>query len=363
MKHRFLVLDMFRGIFASLVVFYHMSAFSDTPILNNDFIRNSDMFVDFFFVLSGFVICYSYQQIDSTANLKLFLKKRLMRLYPLHLIMLLAFLGIEGIKLVLQNHVQINNSLDNSIITFFSSLFLINSIKLPGVHDIGWNMVSWSISAELISYVVFSITCFYLSLKNKNLLKPITYVVIALVAFLLLYVFTNNIKLDYTYDFGFLRGMIGFFLGAFCFYCFSASYTKLSVLKSTYFTIAEVIMVGIIIMAIINGRQFKEFGAIYEAIFFLSIMVFSFEKGLLSQWLTGVKPLKNLGKFSYSIYMVHTLFISLFNVIFIRLLKLPTTAYSFLFIINFIVIYIVASWTYKHIEMRFQLKSANRKVD
>ena len=95
MKDRFEVLDIFRGIFSAMVVFFHMSFFSATPVLNNNFIYNSDLFVDFFFVLSGFVIAYSYRQINTYRHLKVFLKKRVSRLYPLHLVMLLIFVVIE----------------------------------------------------------------------------------------------------------------------------------------------------------------------------------------------------------------------------------------------------------------------------
>lgn len=41
MKERFAVLD---GIFSSLVVLFHLSAFSVTPILNNEFFYNSDLY-------------------------------------------------------------------------------------------------------------------------------------------------------------------------------------------------------------------------------------------------------------------------------------------------------------------------------
>src|SRR5215217_6372057 len=109
MKERFEVLDIFRGIFSSLVVFFHMSTFSDTPVINNQFILNSDLFVDFFFVLSGFVIAYSYQTISTGEELNRFYKKRLFRLYPLHLIVLLAFVAIEVAKHFAAPYVQVNN--------------------------------------------------------------------------------------------------------------------------------------------------------------------------------------------------------------------------------------------------------------
>ncbi|RZL61606.1 MAG: acyltransferase, partial [Pedobacter sp.] len=186
-KHRFVILDIFRGIFASFVVFYHMSAFSNTAILNNKFITHADVFVDFFFVLSGFVVCYSYQTINSAKELKTFLFKRIRRLYPLHLVLLLLFLFLELTKLVLYRYVAINNTLDNSTITFFTSLFLVNSIKFPGVNDLSWNMVSWSISAELISYIVFAFSCFFVAKLKLERFKIFFYAILSLVPFLVLY--------------------------------------------------------------------------------------------------------------------------------------------------------------------------------
>ncbi|WP_231427165.1 acyltransferase [Pedobacter sp. Leaf250] len=358
-KHRFLVLDMFRGIFASLVVFYHMSAFSNTPVLNNDFIKNADMFVDFFFVLSGFVICYSYQEINSSTALKSFLFKRIARIYPLHLFMLLLFLAVEGIKFVLVNHVKINNSLDNSITTFFSSLFLINSVKLPNVRDIGWNMVSWSISAELISYVVFGIVCLFIKVKMG--IKPTIYLIVALLSALLIYLITGKSKLDYTYDYGFLRGLTGFFIGAFCLYCFKYLHSRYLNLNRSLFNVLEITVLLLIAISIALGDYLKLIGFIYELVFFVSILVFSFEMGWISKVFSRIEIFQKLGKYSYSIYMVHTLFISIFNVIFIRIFKLPETSYWYLFALNFIVIYYAAQWTYKNIEMRFQYRSKKVK--
>ncbi len=57
--------------------------------------------VDFFFVLSGFVIALNYQhKIRTFGNLVNFQSRRFLRLYPLHFLMLMVFLGIALIKYV-----------------------------------------------------------------------------------------------------------------------------------------------------------------------------------------------------------------------------------------------------------------------
>jgi peptidoglycan/LPS O-acetylase OafA/YrhL len=150
---RFEVLDIFRGLFASFVFLFHLGPFAETVVLENSFVENSDMFVDFFFVLSGFVIAYRYQSMADLHQLKSFLIKRI---YPLHFFMLMAFVFMEVAKNILNPYVKVNNLVNpaNNLSTFFTSLFLINSTPVPGVADVSWNIPSWSISAELIAYLV-----------------------------------------------------------------------------------------------------------------------------------------------------------------------------------------------------------------
>lgn len=353
MKHRFNTLDIFRGVFASFVVFFHMGDFADTPVINNSFIRNADMFVDFFFVLSGFVICYSYREINKYSDLKSFLKKRIYRLYPLHLIMLMAFLIIECSKILLRNYVHINSSPDNSISTFFTSLLLLNSVKFPGVTNLSWNYVSWSISAEWISYIIFATSCFLFSKLNLGRWKLIPYLALVVVSYLILIQVTNATKLAYTYNYGFLRGLIGFFTGTVCLYVFDFSYDRLKNISKAVFTILEFIMISAIVYFIVNGAFYKQIGIVYELLFFISIYVFAFESGYISQWLNSVGILKKMGKYSYSIYMTHPFLITLFNLVFLRIFHLPPSAYWYLFALIYLTVYFLSAWTYTHIEMRF----------
>src|SRR6478735_5839211 len=136
MKKRFEVLDIFRGVSASMIVLFHMSVYSDTPVINNSFVVNSDHFIDFFFVLSGFVISHSYRHISSVDKLQQFLKKRLLQLYPLHVVMLFAF-GLITIATHLYGEYIPTKSLynpNNNWMSFISSLFLLKAVKFPGVN-------------------------------------------------------------------------------------------------------------------------------------------------------------------------------------------------------------------------------------
>ncbi|MFC5411828.1 acyltransferase family protein [Larkinella bovis] len=354
-RHRFHVLDIFRGIFASMVVLFHLAPFADTPLINNSFVDNSDMFVDFFFVLSGFVITYSYPTISNGAELGSFLKKRLFRIYPLHVILLFSFLIIENIKLYFSSYIHINQPFNesNNVLTFFTSLFLLNSVKFPGIRDVSWNIPSWSISAEMVSYVLFSGLLVLLYKTRSQAFKYGVFAALPVLALMLLVLITGGFAINYSFDYGFLRAIIGFFTGSVCYFVFSQLYPSFSKRNPFYFSIAEVVSLGILGGMIGNGTVLKEIGFVFEFIFFACILIFSFERGIISAVLKKSVFLKNIGTYSYSIYMTHTLLLSLFNVVFIRLLNLPPSSYVYLVFLNYYLIYIVSRWTYHTIEMRF----------
>lgn len=359
MKERFEVLDIFRGLFSSLVVFFHMSTFSDTPVLHNDFVLNADLFVDFFFVLSGFVIAYSYQYMATGEELTRFYKKRFWRLYPLHLIVLLIFVAIQATKHFASAYVQVNNldNPSNTVTTFLSNLFLINSVKLPGVADVSWNIASWSISAEMIAYLVFGLTITFINSNKLTAARNVIYSLIVIAAFGLLYYFTDSFGLLFTFNYGFLRGIAGFFVGVLCFNAYNYFKAWLRPMQNSLFSFLEIIALAIVFALVIHGETYKQYGFLYEAMFFITIFIFAFEKGWLSGLLKKSRLLHSMGRYSYSIYMIHTLILSLFNIAFIRILKLPSSSYSYLFIVNYVVIYFASAWSFKHIEMRFNLSS------
>ena len=82
---RFEVLDSLRGICALLVATFHLNVMSH--VFELALLRNGWMFVDFFFVLGGFVIMTAYGggRVRTAGDGWRFLLRRLGRVWPLHL--------------------------------------------------------------------------------------------------------------------------------------------------------------------------------------------------------------------------------------------------------------------------------------
>lgn len=106
-KPRFEILDGLRGVAAMIVVVYHLfetySSDPDDQILNHGYLA-----VDFFFVLSGFVIGYAYDDRWNRMTVWDFFKRRLIRLQPMVILGSLIgafwfyFSGAPGFELVMQ---------------------------------------------------------------------------------------------------------------------------------------------------------------------------------------------------------------------------------------------------------------------
>lgn len=81
-KPRYEVLDGLRGVAAMMVVAFHLfETYSGGHI--NQIINHGYLAVDFFFVLSGFVIGYAYDDRWDRMSLGTFAKRRLIRLHPM----------------------------------------------------------------------------------------------------------------------------------------------------------------------------------------------------------------------------------------------------------------------------------------
>lgn len=269
MNQRFYVLDSFRGIAAVFVVIHHMHYIGSITEWN--FFKNSDLFVDFFFVLSGFVLTHSYA-FKKELNFKNFFIARTFRIVPLHVVMLMIFILLEFGKLLAYhygfpfNTEPFTNHAEP--ISIIPNLFLLQS-WFPNTFAIGWNSPSWSISIEYYMYMIFFITLL--------IVKPKQYIAWTILSIVSFYIIFMHIELWTNFD-KISRGLSSFFAGSLTYLIYKEFAHKLTI-KNIYFTIIESVLLILIIYMISSDFSYKHL--LMSCIFCLQIFIFSFEKGLV----------------------------------------------------------------------------------
>lgn len=294
-SNRFEALDGWRGICACLVVFFHFHGYS--PLYTSGLVRNSYLFVDFFFVLSGFVIAWNYQsRLDGWPGVRRFLILRIGRVYPLHLFVLLCFVAWETVRLFAHNERAFAGA--NSPGAVISNLLLLQGM---GVHDsLTWNGPSWSISTEMWTYVTFALVCAWFGMRNWMLLAA------ALVAPLMLAHLSKS-GMDTTFDWGYIRCVFGFALGVACCRIYALVAPHAHSPGGATMTIVEVAVVAAVV-AFVSAAGTSPMSFMAPFVFAAAVLVFAAEGGLVSRVFHS-RPLKWLGTVSYSIYLTHLFFV------------------------------------------------------
>lgn len=346
---RFYVLDAFRGIAAILVFLYHLPNLS--ALSDNQFIAHSGIFVDLFFVLSGFVIFHNYQhKITGLDTAGRFLKKRFKRLIPLHLFTLTVMVLLETTKYGLSNYISFNQAPFevNTIATLWPQLFLVNST--PWFAGFNWNGQNWSISAELIAYLIF-VAASFIWFKRESLKTLLSISIIAL-GYLFFFVKYNNFDIVSDFDYSFIRGTIGFFVGIICYMFRHKILISLNKISTSLYHVLEILMITITVCIVCKLNVLMVHFYVYHLVFAALILLFSMEKGWISQILK-FKVFQNLGLWSYSIYLNHIFVIVLFNMIVVTVLKLEGNMALICEVITLIGLCLYSSATYKFVERRF----------
>lgn len=296
-KH-FRVLDGWRGIAALLVALFHLNLYS--AIYSLDFIRNAYLFVDFFFVLSGFVITHSYaNNLATIEELSAFAIRRLGRLWPLHVVVLVAFLVVECGKALLAAH---GASFylppftgTNSLNTIPMNLVFGQSFGF--VERLTWNPPSWSISAEFWTYLVFAATLFACSVWFGGArLATAGFIAMVLAGSVSILVLFSRHGIDASYDLGFVRCLYGFFIGHLTYRLFQAT----SKIGFDAVPLEWGVLIVLVAYVSLAGRSTCSFFA--PLVFAVGVFVFAFEAGPVSRLMSN-KVNDWLGRISYSIYM------------------------------------------------------------
>jgi peptidoglycan/LPS O-acetylase OafA/YrhL len=288
-------LEAIRGIAAVAIVMFHLNDRLDWRFLFDNFYLG----VDLFFVLSGFIIFHVYSAaIASRIAYVRFLWLRVARLYPLHLLTLLAFVALEAA--VLAGPGPLRTQLEpifrhNTIWSFDANLLLAHALRL--FDGPSFNIPSWSISTEFYTYILFG------GLIWAGLIRPDRPFVVPALLVLAAYGVLASVtpRLYVMHDWGFVRNVLGFALGVIAYGVFRRMPSP-STRLLTWMQAGAVI--GLLLVLAIPARHAPYGDFVAPVLFAVLIVGCAYDRGGLCPLLTAA-PLQWLGRISYSLYLTH----------------------------------------------------------
>lgn len=324
-----------RGIAAAIIVVYH---FRDQfgPAINLDpvspFFSRSYLLVDFFFVLSGYVISLAYAKIFEAgirqADYIGFLIKRLARIYPLHIIVLAAFVLSETAKYAVPTAAYPPFSV-NTWASLIANVLLVQSWGILDHYT--WNHPAWSISTEWFAYLIFPLLTVAVA-RVRNVATSVLLIIGLFIAVQLVVRIGGTDTINVPVNLQLLRCLPSFALGMF-------AHRLVTVLPRSGAAVlgSDVAFAGSLLAACLSLVTVIP-SVLVICAFFFAVLTGSQNQGRVSRALS-VKPLYFLGEISYSVYLVHTLIQRIWQMLFQVVWHshiTPMTAW-----ISFVVLFIV----------------------
>lgn len=274
-NNRISELDSLRAIAAISVMFFHYT-FGFNHADTHTLFHNGFMGVELFFVISGFVIFMTLQNVATT---KQFVVSRFARLYPAYWFSVILSYILFSIPVIFSTQVQPNFKVS----TILFDRFLVNLSMIQsyfGIEHI--DGAYWTLSVELAFYIVMLLVFAAKKMKYIELVGW-AYVVLLFV----LHRFIKVVQIDYfRYGLYFLAGIIFYNL-----YDKGFQYKKFS----------QYIL--LLVTLIFNLRYFYH-SLIEQLIVILIYLIFCLLSFRKLEWFRFA-PLVFLGQISYSMYLLH----------------------------------------------------------
>lgn len=288
-----------RGIAALGVALWHLGFLPMLTQRLDPAVFNGYLFVDLFFVLSGFVLSYVY---DSARSLRTrsayteFLVSRLSRIYPMHLVGLAFVAGVECMRLFWGWAVFHPDAAaftgTNQPKYLLTNLALVHAWGLH--HDQTWNGPSWSISAEWACYLLFPWV-----LAGRRWSRRVTFAWLAVAGLIVPWWLTHRYgSMTVSTDWGVLRAFCGFSVG-----CLVQQNRALLLRRMLALARAEFWQaVSVLVFACVMSPHVTDSPIVLASA--LVVLAFSMEEGRIARAVAWA-PIHHLGVISYSVYMLH----------------------------------------------------------
>lgn len=284
-------LDALRIIAASAVVVLHYADYVRDVPAGRFMLAHTlhfNLFVDLFFVISGFVIASQYlDKVDDFPSIGRFLWRRLARIYPLHLATL-AFYMIIAVA-IYAGYANDGNLSRYPLSDIPAQLLLLHA--LDG-QRLTFNFPSWSLSAEMFCYLAFPVAVI-LAIRRKELVLAL--VVVLIIANSLYAAATGTGPwAEWINKGGVFRALPGFNLGVAC-YLFRDQIARWPIIPG--------ILTNALTAFILLGWLLPELVALI-AVYAIAVLAIHCDTSGTSTWLSRMR-FDRSSVYTYSCYMLH----------------------------------------------------------
>lgn len=309
-KPHYEILDGLRGVAALLVVLFHVFEIHSHGDHSKQIINHGYLAVDFFFLLSGFVLGYAYDDRWGKMTLKDFFKRRIIRLQP----MIIIGSIIGALLFYFQDSPALGWGGINEVPVWKMLLVMLIGFTLipvgKGLDIRGWNEMhplngpAWSLFFEYIANIVYALVL-------RRVSKVVLAILVVVAAgFTIHYALTNpngdiiggwSIDDSTQLKIGFIRLAFPFLAGLLL-----ARMGKLRYTKNAFLS-AALLLVVLLSVPRLGDADSLWLNGLYEC--FCLIIMFPFiiwlGAGGKVQGYKASKVCKFLGDISYPIYITH----------------------------------------------------------
>jgi peptidoglycan/LPS O-acetylase OafA/YrhL len=251
--------------------------------------------VDLFFVISGIVIAMMYQErILCFASYSRFVRKRIARLYPLHLATLLFYVAVGYL-------ITAGYATPESVEKYNSSQIVPNLLMIHAWSPFGvisYNYVSWSISAEFFVYLCFPLVLLAITRSFRG--GILVCVTMLLVAMAISQWAIGTPLPELNWRLGALRAIPSFSFGVWL-WANRDRLSRITILRNfagLATLIGTLCLLGLIAF---NASDYPMLACIY------AIVVGAFISDVTGgSTFASWSPISSRGYLTYSIYMIHT---------------------------------------------------------
>lgn len=307
-KQHFEILDGLRGVAAIVVVLFHILEIFSNGDHTKQLLNHGYLAVDFFFMLSGFVIAHAYDDRWDKMSLKSFFKRRIIRLQP----MIVFGITLGAVLFYFGDAPNLFPVIHYTPVWLVVVIMVLGWFLLPVPLSLdirGWqemyplNGPAWSLFFEYIANILYALVL-------KKLSTKIMYVLTAIAAALLIHLAFSTGKGDIIggwsltqeqLHIGFVRLLFPFLAGI------VLSRTLVIAKKYNTFILCAVLLTIALVFPRLGGHTHLWMNSVYDIITIMivfPVILIIGAKGKIENTV-ATKFCKFLGDVSYPIYITH----------------------------------------------------------